>query len=588
MILNTYFNNFKEIIKNILQNIDNNKSIIYIVFFIIYFLLYYSITIPQLAKDSSNNSMFTLIDNLNKKTWFIGLLIIVNIVVLLSFIASLFRFNRNNLHIIIYIFVFALLIFFNILTFSKKIIFISDSVITKYIFIILSSIFYILFVILFLYNIDNDINIEFFIAIEILVLFLLEYILITFINTKKINYQLKNDDFSTITINCFKNNRIEKYSNTDTNDNVNQITEIEAKYGSNYLKTIENIPISFYNDNTKDYQDLVLADFYYPGSYYSYLADSPLNGTPNLEALKISLSDFKTRIIHLDVFSDKSDAYDPNALPIIRCENMKEGATALNFDDTMNLINKFAWNTSYPLFLYLNFNFNKDNENIYIRIYEILLKYFSKYLIDKKYSFSGRNNTFPVSMAKMKDCLGKIIIITNTYPTKTVLDELINCSSNNLDNTFNLDLYKESYITYDKQGLSQDTDKNVVLNNAKSTLNFYYTLPDSSQKNNNQAKAGLYNPSFQDCAQYGIQGTLMYIFVPDDNLNKWNAFFKNKNNLNPVLKDESLRLVNGAKAIIKQQDPVLGLQKPQKYCVIPGMITTEKSNLSSESTNSTC
>ena len=165
MILNTYFNNFKEIIKNILQNIDNNKSIIYIVFFIIYFLLYYSITIPQLAKDSSNNSMFTLIDNLNKKTWFIGLLIIVNIVVLLSFIASLFRFNRNNLHIIIYIFVFALLIFFNILTFSKKIIFISDSVITKYIFIILSSIFYILFVTLFLYNIDNDINIEFFIAI---------------------------------------------------------------------------------------------------------------------------------------------------------------------------------------------------------------------------------------------------------------------------------------------------------------------------------------------------------------------------------------------------------------------------------------
>ena len=319
MILNTYFNNFKEIIKNILQNIDNKKSIIYIVFFIIYFLLYYSITIPQLAKDSSNNSMFTLIDSLNKKLWFIGLLIIVNIVVLLSFISSLFRFNRNNLNIIIYIFVFALLIFFNILTFSKKIIFISDSVITKYIFIILSSLFYILFVTLFFYNIDNDINIEFFIAIEILVLFLLEYILITFINTSKINYQLKHDDFSTITVNCFKNKKIEKYSNSDTNDNANQITEIEAKYGNNYLKTIENIPISFYNDNNKDYQDLVLADFYYPGSYYSYLADSPLNGTPNLEALKISLSDFKTRIIHLDVYSDKSDAYDTNALPIIRC-----------------------------------------------------------------------------------------------------------------------------------------------------------------------------------------------------------------------------------------------------------------------------
>ena len=80
----------------------------------------------------------------------------------------------------------------------------------------------------------------------------------------------------------------------------------------------------------------------------------------------------------------------------------------------------------------------------------------------------------------------------------------------------------------------------------------------------------------------------MYVFIPDDNLNKWKSFFKNKNNLNPVLKDESLRLVNNLTVEIKKQDPILGLQKPQKYCLIPGVLSTEKSNLSDTTSNSTC
>lgn len=555
-----------EIIK-IIKNIDDYKIIVYTILLFIYFLLYYLITVPQLSEE------LTYVNQLNKKIWVIVILVIINILSI-----GLIYIKLSN--IVLSIFIFSVLIFLNILLFGNKLLTVSSSLITKYLFIIFSSIFYIIYITLFFYNINSKINIEIYIAIEILLLLLCGYIFITFINIKKINYQLKHNDFSTLTINCFKEH------NTKVN--------IHEQYSDDYLKTNGNIPISFYNKTLNNYQDLVLADFYYPGSYYSYLADTPLNGTPNLEALKICLTEFKTRIIHLDVYSDKSDPYDPNALPIIKCENMKDGATPLSFDDTMGLINKFAWindnpnNLSYPLFLYLNFNFNEDNENIYIRIYEKLLKFFSKNLVDKKYSFSGRNNIFPISSAKIKDCLNKIIIVTNIYPTKTVLDELINSSSNHLNNTFNLNVYKESYITYEKQGLSQDNDKNVVLNNAKSTLNFYYTLPNDSYKNNNQNKAGLYNPSFQDCAQYGIQGTLMYVFIPDDNLNKWKSFFKTKNNLNPVLKDESLRLVNNLTVEIKKQDPVLGLQKPQKYCLIPGVLSTEKSNLSDSTANSSC
>jgi hypothetical protein len=603
MVFNNYLITFKDKFFKIIEKINNYKAIIYIIFFIFYFLLYYSITIPQLAKDSRNNYIFNSINNINRKSWFIIMLSIINVLFLISLVTSLTYYmkyidNINEIKqsnfIFIVIFISSILIYFNVTAYNKYLTIISNSIITKIIYKLVSTIFYILFIILFFYNINNAYNVEFFISLEILVLFLFEYIISTSVNLEKIKYQLKNDDFSTLTINCFNKTIREKYSGENNINDISQIIDISNKYGNTYLRTIDNIPIAFLNKNTNEYQDLILADFYYPGSYYSYLADSPLNGTPNLEALKLALVDFKVRIIHLDIYSDKKDPYDPKSLPIVKCENMKEGKSPLNFDDVLATINKWAWitdnpnNLSYPLFIYLNFNFSKENENLYFRIYESLLKYFSKYLVDKKYSFSGRNSTFPISMAKIKDCLGKIIIITNSYPTKTVLDELINASTNKLNNIVTLNEYKQSYITFDKIGLSQDNNKIDLLNNSKSNLSFYYTNPNVDYKNDNQSKAGLFNPSFQDCAQYGIQSTLMYLFVPDDNLNKWNLFFKNKNNLDPVLKDESLRLVSKQQTQIEQQNPLIGLQEPQKYCVVNGLISTQKSNLSDSLTNSSC
>lgn len=599
MIFDDFFDKYFNYFKNILLSINNYKIGIYSIFLFIYFLLYYLITIPQSFKDSDNNILFNFFEKINKKKLFNLIFIIIDVIFIISFILiNIFYFkninnNKLKIYILISIFIVSIMLYINIILYSKYLISISNSNITKYIFLIVSYFFYFIFFILFIYNINVNIieNIEFFISFEVLILFLIEYIITFYADIKKLYYNLKNDDFSTLTINCLNNDINENYDNVK-NQNI-QIKNIEEKYGDNYIKTNGNIPISFYNKNIEEYQDLFLCDFYYPGSYYSYLADSPLNGTPTIEALKIVLSVYKARIIHLDVISDKKDPYDPLSNPVICCENLRKGKKPLNFDEVMGTINKFAWNTdknnlSYPLFLYLNFNFSDENENIYVRIYESLLKFFSKYFIDKKYSFSGRNNNFPISTAKIKDCLGKIIIITNRYPTKTVLDELINTTSNDLNDTFNIQEYKQSYITYDKLGLSQDNDKNELLLKTKSSLNFYYTNPNINYKNNSQEKSGLFNPSFQDCAQYGINATLMYVFLPDENFKKWNLFFKNKNNLDPVLKDESLRLVNNNTYKINKQNPILGLQKPQKYCLIPGSLSTEKSNLSDNYVNSTC
>ena len=206
-----------------------------------------------------------------------------------------------------------------------------------------------------------------------------------------VNNRLKKDDFSNLTVNCSETscnsyptlyqtdtfeNQKELFNNNNTTSNQLKQISSNPKYGPNYLKTIGNIPISFYNPNLTDYQDLILADFYYPCSGYSYLSTSPLNGTPDLNALRIAISYYKARMIHLDIYTDSSDPYDPNANPIVRCETMKEGATPLLFDDVLATINKWAWinndpnNASYPFFIYMQFKFALNNENVYIMFFQ--------------------------------------------------------------------------------------------------------------------------------------------------------------------------------------------------------------------------
>jgi len=463
------------------------------------------------------------------------------------------------------------------------------------------SIFFIFFTILFLGNtyLNVSLNDEFFIAFFLLIILFVQYILFTVFNLRTIYSYLEKTNFNTLTIHCFTQKKKEHFSDQTSPQNSPQINEINQKYGSSYLKIDNHIPISFFNSKTNDYQFLRLSDFYYPGSYCSYLADSPLHGTPSLEALRLVFTQFNCRIIHLDIYSDKPDNIgDPTANPIVRCEFMKKDAVPLSLEDCFKVIQENAWSSSlssspsspsYPLFLYLNFKFS-NNDTLYNKIYHLFIKYFSKNLVDRKYSFSGRNSTFSIAQANIKDCLNKIILITNVYPTRNVLDELINSSFNDLNQDVNLYQYKESYITFDKIGLSQDYDKNQMVQRSKTELLFFYTMPNEKYQDPNNTKMGLYNPNFQDCGQYGIQSTLMYLFVPDDNLNKWYMYFLNKNNSQPVLKEESLRYLGEPKIPIVPQDKLLALQEPQTYCITPGKngIKTQKSNITDKPTNNTC
>ena len=168
------------------------------------------------------------------------------------------------------------------------------------------------------------------------------------------------------------------------------------------------------------------------------------------------------------------------------------------------------------------------------------------------------------------------------------MDEVINATNDDSNQMFKLYNYKEEYVKFNDIGVSQDFSKNELVSLSKFNMSFFYTLPNKTYENKDQTKAGLFNPRFQDVAQYGVQGTLMYLFVPDNNLLDWHLFFKNKSNYDPILKDEKLRNIDLKPYTVQEQNPVVGLQKDQKYCLIPGFLSTEKSNLSGGNSNISC
>jgi len=589
-----------------LKYLNEYKIIIYPIFFIIYFYMYYSMVMPQLFF-SLDPAMMQKINKIfvNKACKISAL--VFNILLFVGFFAVIillkfvFKDKYENYYVyllMIFIILFNFIIIITVIANNEKIGEISNKKSMRIGFYVVSSFFYIIFITLFVYSAIKPnstfaelypfdekslehidfFNTEFMLSFLIIFLFFIQYAVFTGLSFKSMFYKLDNYDsaYLTLTTQCLAGSKPEPFddtiqeesydnpSSTALSDPMFQINNILKKYGDKYLLTIDNIPISFYNKKLSGYQDLTISDFYYPGSYYTYTAATPLNAIPSLTSIKTAMNTYKVRIIHLDVFAN----IDTNE-PIVKSATMKPGAQSLNFLDCLNTINDLAWvneNSKYnhPIFLYLNFSF-ESNETTYIKIFEYLMRVFSTKLMDKKYSFSGRNGAFKISQATIKEALNKVILITNIYPTYSVLDELINSSSNSLNNDVNFEVYKKYYITNpypDGTGLSHDHEKDTLLLNTQKNLYFFYTVPNANHANAEQMKAGLYNPNFFDCAQYGIQSTLMFLYTPDKNFKEWNDFFQTTSNFQPVLKDEILRPLNSKAAVIQEQDPRLVLSKP--------------------------
>ena len=143
----------------------------------------------------------------------------------------------------------------------------------------------------------------------------------------------------------------------------------------------------------------------------------------------------------------------------------------MDFYKCLETIKKYAWNDNkyLPLVLYLNLNFASDNV-IFNKIYYAIMKVFWKHLLDKKYSFSGRGGIFPAGKINMIDALGKIIIITNKYPTRTLLDEIINGNTSGNSSYVTIDKYTQDQKNFG--GLSMTKSKNELVNKYKTNIEF--------------------------------------------------------------------------------------------------------------------
>lgn len=355
-------------------------------------------------------------------------------------------------------------------------------------------------------------------------------------------------------IEYFGNNTIiEGYDNPDKED----------------LKKIGGIPVSFYNKNINAYQDLIVSDFYWAASYKSYLSGSATYGIPKLESLKININDYNMTFLNLDLYSSEKTPNHPNAIPIVRSEVLAHTATPLVFKECLYTI-KRSWQNnatggiSPPLFLYLTLNF-KNDITLCNRIKNDLVVVFKNMFVDKVHSFVGRQEKFPISEAKIKDILGKVIIITDVYPTRSSLDEYIHSSTTEQYHKTNKIEYTADYLEYD--GIKVNNNINQLITNNKKNISIVYASgkKEKSTKALFNSKLDIINPDFMDCAKYGLQIVMMSPMLHNKYMHDWVLFF-NKRSMQ--LKPKSLRWIQDKKLVVKKQDNRL-TYKPTTVQLIP-------------------
>lgn len=586
--------------------LNENNINFYLTYFFIFFFLYFTITAKYI------NSAFEELFERNKKNgwflfWYYGGLILLLIAYSYYYYRSIEYFNDNYVRlklIVAGIFVIFLLCNFCQVFLKYISIYLPDIVlrILLGLFLIFNIIFFLFYVTIFLLNINKRYNIEATIAFEML-------LLIYLINAGNVKYNensvyknLNKHDFNYAVLNCFMRSPDEGYYNSNSTDNLPYIKKLLKEKGNDYLEFKQNIPIKYKNSKTGNMEHLTIGDFYYPGSYQSYLADTPLNGTPDEKALRKALTEYKVRIVTLDIYSSIDDEFSNEAEPVVKCEKMKEGTKPLSLNKCFEIINDHAWiptnknDAPYPFFLTLEFHFDEKNNILYEKIRNLIITHFRRYLMSYHYDYNGHNGKDFINKARMEDSIGKIIILTNRYPVGP-LNELVNCSFGGLDNkpasntAIQKDLYTKDMVNFEGTGVSQKESKTNLTNHCKTKIKFYHTEPNPDYENPDQAKAGLYNPKFQDVAQYGVQSTLMYLYLTDPNLNLWYLYFQKKSNFDPILKDESLRNTDLSDKSIKPQQQIKGIGKPQKYAMMednngnPNFMTTDKSNIGNGSEN---
>lgn len=322
----------------------------------------------------------------------------------------------------------------------------------------------------------------------------------------------------------------------------------------------DRIPTTYFNKYMKKTLPLKLCDFYVSSSYKSYLPCGGSYDINSYDAIKQNIL-AGARLLNLDIYGDPKNDFKP----IIRNKtNMPVYGKYLDVDKCFKIIKRFAWldNKTYPLILYLTFDDDETQINrlTYYHLNQLLIDNFADKFMDKKYGFSGRNSLFPLGQIEMKECLGKIIIISNKYPLMGKLNELINATSNEEEQLVRMRKYTEVDKSYGGI-ISKDMDIDSMINFGRENITLIKPEQLETLTNLWNPKIDLYNIPGEDCWQFGIQWVMMNYQLYDENMKKYIEKFKNGGF---VLKPEKLRFIPKPPPVLEKQNPKVSY-KPEKY-----------------------
>lgn len=398
---------------------------------------------------------------------------------------------------------------------------------------------------------------------------------------------------------------------------INQLTEKENDISASISQSTIYMDIKFndiqsyyYNPYINSNVNLLLKDYYINSSYKSYLA-SGTGALPTTQFLK-TIIDAGARAIHFDVYedlltypedSDEKNNFSSNYIPNVRNFNNKVSDGIPFSDIILALVNTDPFsettikNSSYPLILYLDFWYQKEEDigtnkvykgfrphtslSTYNAIYNTLTKHFplKKYFNLGQTSFGSsgiQSNTgigdIPFSVVK-----GKILLISNINIqspenlnvgnlSKLLLDvvniDLGNKPSiiiQNTDNTteeensdtpstktneiyspVNGEIYSSQLVSMGgikgkKGGGIQDFE-----NTTKNSM--YIIIPSTSNVINKFIwKKNLSNPMFLDCFNHGCQMVFMYYQDGFSHMANYLEFFKDQSF---IVKPSKLRTIS--------------------------------------------
>lgn len=328
-----------------------------------------------------------------------------------------------------------------------------------------------------------------------------------------------------------------------------------------YTVQMGSFPTTYFNKYYQKNMDLTVADYYWMASRKSYLACGETYDVVSMDALRQNIK-AGARCLNLDIFPSDDSLISTDVMPFVRTENMLPGniggnSQGLALNDCLNTINQMAWKvrSNYPLILWLNIGGNRSgvyNKTYLKKISDGLLGVFSGRLLDGKYGFAGRDGNFMFGRIPMGDMMGRVGIVTTSYPTGLgELDELVNGGVNQ---GLQMIEYGDANINYgglasthsDKQALVRFNYENVTMVVPPSQFNVFNVV---------DPKEDLINIDFKDAWAFGCQLVWMNFQLGDDKIMDYLEAFKNASLL---VKPDDLRY-------IPQPNPPVFKQNPDNY-----------------------